>query len=133
MHKFILFAALPILSSCAAQDVQRPADSESGGTDECFFASQVGGFTDGGPDQALVRIGFRAGYELTLSPGCPAVDYATNIGIVSRGGSRICAGRPAELVIPRASGTGVQRCLVSNIRKLTEQEMASAWSREPAD
>lgn len=133
LHRFVLFAALPFLASCATQDRHTPTELASGGTNECFFASQVGGFKDGGPDRALLRIGFRAGYELTLSPGCPRVDYATNIGIVSRGGSRICEGRPAELVVPRASGSGAQRCLVSNIRRLSDAEMATAWGREPAE
>jgi len=133
MRNFILLAALPFLSCCAAQEMQRPADVASGGTDECFFPSQVGGFKDAGSDRALLRIGFRAGYELTLSPGCPPVDYAMDIGIVSRGSSRICAGRPAELVVPRASGSGAQRCLVSNIRRLSDAEMATAWGRQPAD
>lgn len=134
MRKFMFFAAaFTCLSACAAQDARSPTGSAAGPADQCFFASQVGGFTAGGPDRALVRIGFRAGYELTLSPGCPNVDYATDIGIVSRGGSRICAGRPAELVVPRPSGSGAQRCLVSNIRKLSDQEMATAWDRQPAD
>lgn len=132
MRNTILFVALLLLSSCAAQDTQTPARLAAG-AEECFFASQVSGFADGGPDRALLRIGFRAGYELTLSPGCPPVDYATNIGIVARGGQRICPGRPAELVVPRLSGSGAQRCLVNNIRKLSDAEMAAAWGRRPAD
>lgn len=133
MLRFMLLAALPLLSSCAGQDVQTPAGLASGEPEECFFASQVGGFADGGPDRAFLRIGFRKGYELTLSPGCPPVDYATSIGIVSRGSERICTGRPAELVVPRLSGSGAQRCLVSDIRKLSDAEMAATWGRQSAD
>jgi len=132
MRMLIPLAALPILASCVGQGATL-TEGTPGNAESCFFASQVGGFSDGGPDRALLRIGFREGYELTLAPGCPPVDYATQIGVVSRGSDRICAGRPAELVVPRASGSGAQRCLVSNIRKLSDQEMAATWGRQPDD
>lgn len=105
MRKLLLFAALPLLSSCTTQKGQAPAGAAAGEAPDCFFASQVSGFKDGGP---------------TLCAG-------------ARGGGRICEGRPAELVVPRPSGSGGQRCLVNNIRKLSAEEMATAWGRQPAD
>ena len=92
---------------------------------QCFWASQVSGFSSAGPDRAIVRIGMRERWELTLSPGCPDIDWAMKIGIHARGGSRICSGRNAELLVPNASGSGMQRCLIRDIRKLPPQERDS--------
>lgn len=133
MRSFILLAATLLSSSCADQPVNTVTNATAEGTRECFFGSQISGFKDDGQDRVLVRLGFREAYALTLAAGCPPVNLATSIGIVSRGGDRICIGRPAELVVPRASGSGSQRCLVSNIRKLSDTELATAWGRQPAD
>jgi hypothetical protein len=93
---------------------------------QCFWASEVSGFSDAGPSRALVRVGARETWELTLAAGCPHVDWAMRIGIRSRTGERICPGRPAELLVPNASESGFQRCLVSGIRKLTPSEARAA-------
>ncbi|MGK6319425.1 DUF6491 family protein [Sphingomonas sp. DT-204] len=100
------------------------ADGPRRGGRECFWASQVTGFGDAGPDRALVRVGARETWELTLSPGCPDVDWAMRIGIRSRAGERICPGRPAELLVPDASG--LRSCLVRQVRKLTPEQAAAA-------
>ena len=133
MRRAIMLAILPLATSCAPQDMGTAVLAAGDGQQDCFFGSQVDGFRDAGPDTVQVRMAFREGYELTLSPGCPSVSYAMGIGIVSRGTDRICTGRPAQLVIPQESGRGAQRCLVRSIRKLTPQEFAVAWNRPPAD
>jgi hypothetical protein len=114
---------LPILlASGASAATPMPSEPQEAGR-QCFWASQVSGFSDAGPDRALVRIGQREMWELTLSPGCPDVDWAMKIGIRARSGERICPGRPAELLVPNASESGFQRCLVRNVRKLSAKEM----------
>ena len=100
---------------------------------QCFYASQVTGFSDNGPGRALMNIGARETWELELSPGCSNVNWAMKIGIVSRGSERICSGRPAELIIPSASGHLSQRCLVRNIRKLSPAETAAARGEKIRD
>lgn len=87
----------------------------------CFWPSQVSGFGDNGPDKAVVRLGTRERWELTLSQGCPDVDWAMNIAIRARGGQAICPGRPAEIFVPDASGRGGRTCLVTNVQKLPDQ------------
>lgn len=94
----------------------------------CFWASEVTGFDDAGADRVLVHIGRRATWELTLSPGCPDANWAMRIGIRSRGSERICPGRPAELIVPDASGSG-SRCLVRTIRKLPAPARTAAPKR----
>lgn len=86
----------------------------------CFRASSITGFTDAGPDRAIIQIGSREKWELTLSSGCPDVDWAMSIGIHSRGGERICEGRPAEIFVPEASGGGSRQCLVTEARRLEQ-------------
>jgi len=126
---WLLLPAMMAVASCATPPA---ATSESRSRRECFWASQVTGFSDAGADRALIHVGARETWELTLSPGCPDVDWAMRIGIRSRGGERICPGRPAELLVPEASGSGVRRCLVQGIRKLPPGEAAAARGNRPA-
>ena len=120
-----------ILSTSCASPADEPGATAAVGPRQCFWASQVTGFTDAGADRALVSIGTRETWELTLSPGCPDVDWAMRIGIVSRGGERICTGAPAQLLVPTASERGAQRCLVRNVRKLPPDEAAAARGDAP--
>ncbi len=110
-----------LLAGCVPQPVAEGASVAP----QCFWNSQVTGFSDAGPNRAIVNIGSRDSWELEMSPGCPDVDYAQRIGIVSRGGSRICSGANVELVVPDASGSSSRRCLVRNIRKLSANEAAA--------
>lgn len=117
---------LPALLAAASCTVPPGASTARDARQECFWASGVTGFNDAGPNRALVNIGRQATWELTLSPGCPDVDWAMNIGIRSRGTQRICSGVDAELLVPNASERGFQRCLVRDVRKLSPQEAAAA-------
>lgn len=124
MHRTSLLLAATLATAAMASPLA--ADTAPQAPRQCFWASQVTGFSDAGPDRALVNIGRRDTWELTLSPGCPDVNWAMKIGISSRTGERICAGRPAELLVPNASESGFQRCLVRSVRKLAPQEAAIA-------
>ena len=130
MHRtYLLLPALIIAAACMAEPPARDAP-QAGRT--CFWGSQVTGFSDAGPDRAILNIGQRESWELTLAPGCPDVDWALKIGIRTRGGDRICPGRPAELLVPDVSGSGMRRCLVQAVRKLSPEEAAAVRGRTPA-
>ncbi|UZK66567.1 DUF6491 family protein [Sphingomonas sp. M1-B02] len=120
---WLLTSALLALGACAAPPIAGTAPQAQRA---CFWSSQVTGFADAGPDRALVHIGTRETWELTLSPGCPDVDWAMKLGVRARGGERICPGRPAELLVPNASESGFRRCLVRNVRRLSADEAAAA-------
>lgn len=122
--------ALLAVTACAPASEQSAIAQQA--SRECFWGSQVTGFSDAGPDRAILNIGQRESWELTLAPGCPDVDWAMKIGIRSRGGDRICPGRPAELFVPNASGSGMRRCLVQSVRKLSPEEAAAVRGRTPA-
>lgn len=125
----LLFPALFLAAACSSE---RPDPAAAAADRECFWGSQVTGFADAGPDRAILNIGQRESWELTLAPGCPDVDWAMKIGIRSRGGDRVCPGRPADLFVPNASGSGMRRCLVQNVRKLSPEEAAAVRGRSPA-
>ena len=114
----VLPAAIAALGGCVDPPVTTAAAREAR---SCFRASEVTSFSDAGPDRALVKIGRRETWELTLAPGCPHVNWAMRIGIRSRGGERICTGANAELLVPDASETGTQRCVVSDVRQLPSE------------
>ena len=118
MQKFWPMVAVLLAPACAAPSPMGSSASAA----QCFWASQVSGFSSTGRHRALVRIGTRERWELTLAPGCPDIDWAMQIGIRARGGSRICSGRNAELLVPNASGSGMQRCLVRDIRPLPPEK-----------
>ena len=121
------------LAAAACDTPSTEATVSAGGSrpEQCFWASAVTGFSDAGPDRALVNIGSRATWELSLTPGCPDVDWAMRIGIVSRGSERICPGAPAELLVPTAGERGLQRCLVRQVRKLSPEEAEAARGEAP--
>lgn len=122
---------LPVLFVAAACSPERPVPAAAAADRECFWGSQVTGFSDAGPDRAILNIGQRESWELTLAPGCPDVDWAMKIGIRARGGDRVCPGRPADLFVPNASGSGMRRCLVQTVRKLSPEEAAAVRGRMP--
>jgi hypothetical protein len=121
-RKALLWSILALGACTASSSTQTPRQSAR----QCFWPSEVSGFSDAGPSRALVRVGSREVWELTVSSGCPDVNWALRIGIRARAGERICPGRPAELLIPEASGSGFRRCPVRDVRKLTAEEAAAA-------
>ncbi|MEO5773075.1 MAG: DUF6491 family protein [Sphingomicrobium sp.] len=131
MRRIFILPVILAATACAARPASDVSIAEP--VQECFYASSVTGFSEAGHDKTIVNIGSKESWELSLSGGCPDVDYAMNIGIVSRGSQRICTGRPAELVVPSASGSSSQRCLVRNIRKLSPEEAAAVRGRRTSN
>lgn len=126
----LLLPLLLVPAACTVPEAETAA-AAAAQPRECFWASEVTGFSNAGPDRALVHISRRETWELGLSPGCPDVDGAMKIGIVSRGSQRICSGRDAELLVPNVSGHGAQRCLVRNVRLLSPEEADAARGESP--
>jgi hypothetical protein len=120
-------AALLVSGASAPPPVSEP---ERPPRRDCFYSSQVTGFTNGGPDRVYANISRRATYELALSPGCSQIDWALDIAVRARGTQRICSGYDAELIVPRASGSGAQRCLIRTIRRLSDAERDAVRSSD---
>jgi hypothetical protein len=113
-----LIVAWAAASAPAAAPAQRPA------APRCFRAAEVNGFTPRGNDAVDVHVGANRDYRLTLAGYCPDVDWSLRVALrTTGGGSWICQGADAEIVVP--SPTGRQNCLVSDVRPLTPDEVAA--------
>jgi hypothetical protein len=107
-----------VLTSCAAQESPTVASASEDGK-ECFFLSQVSGFTEAGRDRINVNIGPRRTYEFKTFGSCPQIDTANAIAFDQTGPGTICRGMDVDLIVP--SSIGPQRCPVSMIRRLPEK------------
>ena len=124
---FALPAALAgagLVAACTASSGAEVAATGQGAR-QCFLASQVNGFHAVDRDTVNVNVGVRRIYQLELFGSCQDIDWSQRIGIRSTGGSDwICQGLDAELIVP--SPIGPQRCQVSSVRRLSDEEVR-AW------
>ncbi len=98
-----------------------PADAAPARASDCFNARNVSGFRPVNRETVDLTVGANRHYRLDLLGYCPDVDWSWRIALRTRGGSSwICRGLDADLIVP--SPTGVQRCPVGNIRRLTPEE-----------
>ena len=115
----ILLGAAAV-AGCAQQAVSAPAAASSGR--ECFSARNVSSFKAQGDNGVDVQVGVRRYYRLQLAGICPNINWTRRVALVARSGSSfICHGLDAELVV-NDPGLGPQRCLVSNVRRLSDAE-----------
>lgn len=119
-------AAAAVLAGCA-QQAHSPGQITSSGRGQCFLPSQVTGFNAVNDDTVNVFVGLNDVYALDLAGPCQNVDWSTQIGIRSTGGgSWVCSGFDAELLVPDPIGT--QRCPVTNVQKLSADAARAARS-----
>jgi hypothetical protein len=114
-----------ILSSLAALALAPPAASNPRSpAGSCFLPRLVNGFHAVDRDTIEVTVGVREVYRLELLGTCPDVDWSTRVGIRStHGATWVCQGEEAELLVPAA--TGIDRCPVTGVRKLSAEEVAA--------
>ena len=84
---------------------------------QCFNARLASGFRPVGRDQLDITLPGRRVYRLDLAPGCD-VDRGLRIALRSRTGSFICNALDAEVIAPSQFGRGVDRCLVTGMRRI---------------
>jgi hypothetical protein len=88
---------------------------------QCFLANQVNSFTPSKAGFVDVRAGASRYFRLDLGGGCPNVDWSMRVGIRSvGGGSWICEGYDAELIVPDPSGA--ERCPVSKVISISKAQ-----------
>ena len=92
---------------------------------QCFLPGQVNGFTALDRDTVHVNVSASRVYELELFGDCPEVDWEQRIGIRSTGGSSWVVPGPRRGA-HRSQSAGALRCQVSNIRRLSDEEV-QAW------
>ena len=113
------------LAACAPADGPAGASANADGGRQCFLPRSVNGFSAIDRDTVNVTVGVREIYQLEILGTCPDVDFTQRIGIRStHGASWVCQGMDAELIVP--GPTGVDRCPVTSVRKLSEAEAERA-------
>jgi hypothetical protein len=113
-----VLATAMLLAGCAASSdgYSEPRLAGTGDREDCFFLSQVNGYTDAGRDRINVNVGPGRTYEFKTFGSCPQLDYSSAIGFDKRGPGTICRGMDVDLIVP--TSIGPQRCPVSMIRRL---------------
>jgi len=117
-------AALSLAASAPAL-AKSPKEPEAASQPkrQCFWARNVDSFASNDDRIVNVRVGARDVYQMEMFGRCNEVNWSNHIALVSRGGTYICSGLDAEIIAP--SSIGPQRCPVSNIRKLSPEEIAA--------
>lgn len=122
-----LLALTTLIAFCAASPA--PAAAAAAETAaakpqrQCFFTRNVSNFSAVDDQTVNVRVGVKDVYRLDMLGHCPDIDWTQQIALISRGGSSICTGMDATIVVK--SPIGPQRCAVKTIRKLTPEEVAA--------
>jgi len=121
--------ALLSLTGCASTDGK--GSSASREPRQCFWAQDVRNFRVVNSSTVNIRAG-RDVYRLDLLASCPNMNWNLRLGLVTTGGSTICAGSGlgTSIVTRGASGQGQQRCPVRMITVLTPEQVAALPGRE---
>lgn len=115
----IAIAATALAVSCAPYaDEPLTASNPENGRD-CFFLSQVDGYTHAGRDRIRVSVGPGRTYEFKTLGICPELRDAEVMGFDQAGAGTICRGIDVDLIVP--STIGPRRCAVSMIRRVEEE------------
>ena len=124
-----MLAKVTVAVTCLMLGTSCAADSEPGsigGYDryrQCFNARSVNSFRPAGRDAVDVVLSRNQVYRLSLGGGCFDVDWAQAVALRSRTGDAfICSALDAELIVPTVGGRN-DRCLVTDIRRLTRAEI----------
>jgi hypothetical protein len=112
------------LAGCTSQ----PANTATGPGPtgkQCFLPSEVNSFEATKDGNVNVRVSASRYYRLDLGGGCSnLVDFATGVGIrATGGGSFVCEGYDAELIVPDPSGT--QRCPIAAVHAISKDQYAA--------
>ena len=129
MRPFLILAALS-LGATAACAPTTPGMAQTGAARECFFVQQVRSFASSDDRRVYVETGSNEVFELQTF-GCSNVDWSNSIGIrtTTGGGSSVCSGLDAELIVPDLPG-GRTTCPVTGVRRLSDAELAALPERD---
>lgn len=129
MKPILTVAALSLAAAAAGCAPTSTSPAQAGGARECFFVREVQSFASNDDRRVYVRTGANEVFELQTF-GCSNVDWSTSIGIRSTtGGSSICSGLDAELIVPDLPG-GRTTCPVTGVRRLSDAEVAALPERD---
>lgn len=113
-------SAAALAASCTSYGDEPSSAPASDSARECFFLSEVSGYTYAGKNKIHVSTGPGEKYEFETLGSCPDLDYGESIGFDPVGPGTICRGIDVDLIVP--SDIGPKRCPVAMIRKLPRDE-----------
>lgn len=120
-------ASTALLIACTPAPPRTAQGMNSAGR-QCFLASQVNSFHAVDRDTVIVRVGASRNYQLEILGTCPDINWSNRIGVRSTGGgSWICQGMDAELIVPAA--TGFDRCPVLGVQPISPEAARAARQR----
>ncbi len=129
MKKILASAALAIAAAIAfGASAQPPAGSPPPAKPRpsCFWTNRIQNFAAVDDRNLYLRVGIHDIYRAKLFSNCFDIAWVHRIALVSRSSSLICEGPNLNVdVIVRDVGAGRQRCPVTEIRKLTPDEVAA--------
>lgn len=126
--KVATVALATLLSAGCTANPGPSAQAANNSGRQCFLASQVNSFHAVDRDTVIVRVGASRNYRLEILGTCPDINWSSRIGIrATGGGSWICRGMDAELVVPAA--TGFDRCPVLGVQAITPEAARAARER----
>lgn len=114
----VVLGALLVTSPVLAAETTR---AEKKAQRSCFLPSEVNGFNVVDDQTVDVSINPKTAYRLTLFSRSPNIDWSQHIGIETRGGSWICQGMDATIIVP--GDVGITRYPVTEVRKLAPEEI----------
>jgi hypothetical protein len=97
---------------------------------DCFYHRDTDSFTAADNQTINLRVGVNRYYQLKLFSPCLDLDFSQAIGMRSRGSNWICAGSANDVEIFTHSAAGRQRCVVSEVRRLTPEDIAAMPKRD---
>jgi hypothetical protein len=118
-----LTAALALAARAGAQT--SPPARSSRPQNACFNARMIEGFNAPDESTVYIRVSVDEIWRLKLFAPCPNVNWDQRIALQDRSGSAfICNALDAELLV-HDPGMGLQRCPITEMRKLTPAEAAA--------
>jgi len=125
-HKVLAFGGLlsaMALATAALADEPGKAAPKAPTPRQCFYSSNMSSFKEAGDQAVYIRVGVKDLYRLDLFGTCHDLRWAQTIGVESRGSSWICAGSNSDAVLIVPSTLGPERCMVTDVKKLTDAEI----------
>jgi hypothetical protein len=120
----LAFAAALGLATAAGSAASTDKGAPARAGRSCFWVRDVNNFSAPDNRTVYIRVGVSQVYKLTLFGNCLDVSWVHHIGLASHGVSNICEGPNPDLdVFDREIGIGHQRCPVTDVRKLTPDEV----------
>ena len=123
----LVLTSAAVIGSCTAPPAGTPAAARANGS-QCFLANEVNSFSPSNAGFVDVRVGATRYFRLDLGGGCPDINWSMSVGIRAvGGGSFICQGYDAELIVPDPSGT--QHCPIARITPITKEQFLATEHR----